>query len=131
MSFLLENKIKSFSPNLNLEKMRELYQSIYNTIKKMPLDEVKKTMYNLGNIKFANTETGGRRNATKKYIVKTKRRKTKKNKILVKNNRYYIHVIDNHFFSPKIFNHFPGQFGHSSISLKAEKLFDETKKSCS
>jgi hypothetical protein len=25
------------------------------------------------------------------------------NKILVKNNRYYIHVIDNHFFSPKIF----------------------------
>jgi len=84
MSVLLENKIKSFSPNLNLEKMRELYQSIYNTIKKMPLDEVKKTTYNLDNIKFANTETGGRRNATKKYLVKTKRRKTKKNKKSIK-----------------------------------------------
>jgi hypothetical protein len=84
MSVILENKIKSFSPNLNLEKMRELYQSIYNTIKKMPLDEVKKTTYNLDNIKFANTETGGRRNATKKYLVKTKRRKTKKNKKSIK-----------------------------------------------
>lgn len=80
MSVLSEEQIKSFSPNLNLEKLRELYQSIYNTIKKMPLDEVKKTMYNLDNIKFENTETGGRRNATKKYLVKTKGRKTKKNK---------------------------------------------------
>jgi hypothetical protein len=25
------------------------------------------------------------------------------NKILIKNNQYYIHVIDNHFFSQKIF----------------------------
>lgn len=80
MSVLSEEQIKSFSPNLNLEKLRELYQSIYNTIKKMPLDEVKKTMYNLDNIKFANTETGGGTNTTKKYLVKTKRRKTKKNK---------------------------------------------------
>lgn len=80
MSVLSEEQIKSFSPNLNLEKLKELYQSIYNTIKKMPLDELEKTMYNLDNIKFANTETGGRTNTTKKYLVKTKRRKTKKNK---------------------------------------------------
>ena len=80
MSILSEQQIKSFSPNLNLEKLKELYQSIYNTIKKMPLDELEKTMYNLDNIKFANTETGGRTNTTKKYLVKTKRRKTKKNK---------------------------------------------------
>lgn len=84
MSVLSEEQIKSFSPNLNLEKLRELYQSIYNTIKKMPLDELEKTMYNLDNIKFANTETGGRTNTTKKYLVKTKRRKTKKNKKSVK-----------------------------------------------
>ena len=80
MSVLSEEQIKSFSPNLNLEKLKELYQSIYNTIKKMPLDELEKTMYNLDNIKFANTETGGRTNTSKKYLVKTKRRKTKKNK---------------------------------------------------
>lgn len=80
MSVLSEEQIKSFSPNLNLEKLKELYQSIYNTIKKMPLDELEKTMYNLDNIKFANTETGGRTNTTKKYLVKTKRQKTKKNK---------------------------------------------------
>ena len=80
MSVLSEEQIKSFSPNLNLEKLKELYQSIYNTIKKMPLDELEKSMYNLDNIKFANTETGGRTNTTKKYLVKTKRRKTKKNK---------------------------------------------------
>jgi hypothetical protein len=46
----------------------------------MPLDELEKTMYNLDNIKFANTETGGRTNTSKKYLVKTKRQKTKKNK---------------------------------------------------
>ena len=80
MSVLSEEQIKSFSPNLNLEKLKELYQSIYNTIKKMPLDELEKTMYNLDNIKFANTETGGRTNTSKKYLVKTKRQKTKKNK---------------------------------------------------
>ncbi len=80
MSVLSEEEIKSFSPNLNLEKLKELYQSIYNTIKKMPLDELEKTMYNLDNIKFANTETGGRTNTSKKYLVKTKRQKTKKNK---------------------------------------------------
>ena len=32
--------------------------------------------------------------------------------------------------APKIFSHFPGHVGHSSINLYAEKLLLDTKKSC-